>query len=344
MAINKKLIHFKSKENFEREVANENILNTSICFIQDSKEISTHGTIYKSVNWSILEEKKERDYSKEYFTVKTNSYVGVQFSEQVTGEIFFKKLNLHPNNTNTQELEWYNTEYNNSFLWPGEEVIIKNNYIESSRSQETKLYIYVSPEAPEFDIENFEIIIQGNIASLIYGDDFIGKTSWPDIETQRFILDYFFQGAMITDASNLVLPFMDFASYTHMFSGCNFLKKAPKILPLEEEHDRYGIGYAYMFYGCSSLEESPIICAQSFVNIYGACGKMFEGCSKLRKITMLATNFIYDQDPWSKTFYNWVNGVAPEGVFIKNKDVDLSILPRGNDGIPEGWVIEDYKE
>lgn len=55
MAINKKLIHFKSKENFEREVANENILDTSICFIQDSKEISTHGTIYKSVNWSILE-------------------------------------------------------------------------------------------------------------------------------------------------------------------------------------------------------------------------------------------------------------------------------------------------
>ena len=55
MAINKKLIHFKSKENFEKEVANENILDTSICFIQDSKEISTHGTIYKSVNWSILE-------------------------------------------------------------------------------------------------------------------------------------------------------------------------------------------------------------------------------------------------------------------------------------------------
>lgn len=56
MAINKKLIHFKSKENFDREVANENILDTSICFIQDSKEISTHGTIYKSVNWSVLTE------------------------------------------------------------------------------------------------------------------------------------------------------------------------------------------------------------------------------------------------------------------------------------------------
>ncbi len=56
MAINKKLIHFKNKEDFENEVANNNILDSSIVFIQDSKEISTHGTVYKSVNWSILEE------------------------------------------------------------------------------------------------------------------------------------------------------------------------------------------------------------------------------------------------------------------------------------------------
>ena len=54
MAINKKLIHFKNKENFDSEVANGNILDNSIVFIQDSKEISTHGTIYKTVNWSIL--------------------------------------------------------------------------------------------------------------------------------------------------------------------------------------------------------------------------------------------------------------------------------------------------
>ena len=55
MAINKKLIHFKNKENFDSEVANGNILDSSIVFIQDSKEISTHGTVYKTVNWSVLE-------------------------------------------------------------------------------------------------------------------------------------------------------------------------------------------------------------------------------------------------------------------------------------------------
>lgn len=56
MAINKRLIHFKNKENFDTEVANGNILDTSIVFIQDTKEISTHGTVYKTVNWSVLEE------------------------------------------------------------------------------------------------------------------------------------------------------------------------------------------------------------------------------------------------------------------------------------------------
>lgn len=55
MAINKKLIHFKNKENFDSEVANGNILDNSIVFIQDSKEISTHDTVYKTVNWSVFD-------------------------------------------------------------------------------------------------------------------------------------------------------------------------------------------------------------------------------------------------------------------------------------------------
>ena len=46
MAINKKLIHFKTKQKFNEELAKGNILNTSIIFIQDTKEIYTHGTYY----------------------------------------------------------------------------------------------------------------------------------------------------------------------------------------------------------------------------------------------------------------------------------------------------------
>ena len=54
MAINKKLIHFNEKSEFDKRLANNEILDTSIVFIKDSNEIWTHGNLYKSVNWSVL--------------------------------------------------------------------------------------------------------------------------------------------------------------------------------------------------------------------------------------------------------------------------------------------------
>lgn len=55
MAIKKKLIHFRKKESFLNEEGNGNILDSSIVFIQDSREIVTHGAVYKTVNWGMLE-------------------------------------------------------------------------------------------------------------------------------------------------------------------------------------------------------------------------------------------------------------------------------------------------
>lgn len=46
MAINKKLIHFKTKENFLKEKNAGNILDTSIVFIKDTREIWTHDSGY----------------------------------------------------------------------------------------------------------------------------------------------------------------------------------------------------------------------------------------------------------------------------------------------------------
>lgn len=46
MAINKKLIHFKNKEAFDRELQAGNIMDTSICWILDAKFIYTRGTYW----------------------------------------------------------------------------------------------------------------------------------------------------------------------------------------------------------------------------------------------------------------------------------------------------------
>lgn len=49
MAIQKKLIHFKSLSKFQEALRGDQILDTSIVFIQDAKLIWTHGTYYSSV-------------------------------------------------------------------------------------------------------------------------------------------------------------------------------------------------------------------------------------------------------------------------------------------------------
>lgn len=46
MAINKKLIHFKTFANFKRELDAGNILSTSIVFIKDTQQLYTHGEYY----------------------------------------------------------------------------------------------------------------------------------------------------------------------------------------------------------------------------------------------------------------------------------------------------------
>lgn len=55
MAINKKLIHFKNKEAFDRELQAGNIMDTSICWIPDAKFIYTRGTYWYCLSKSDAE-------------------------------------------------------------------------------------------------------------------------------------------------------------------------------------------------------------------------------------------------------------------------------------------------
>ena len=41
----------------------------------------------------------------------------------------------------------------------------------------------------------------------------------------------------------------------------------------------------------------------------------------------------------SSCLNNWVNGVASSGTFVKHKD--MTTLPSGANGIPNGWTIEN---
>jgi hypothetical protein len=61
---------------------------------------------------------------------------------------------------------------------------------------------------------------------------------------------------------------------------------------------------------------------------------MFNGCSKLNCIKMLATD-ISEYD----CLHYWVYGVASSGTFVKHES--MTSLSSGDSGIPNGWTVEN---
>ena len=141
---------------------------------------------------------------------------------------------------------------------------------------------------------------------------------------------------MFSYCTNLVtapaLPATTLATYCYryMFQGCSNLITATALPATTLAIDCY----EYMFEGCTSLVTAPELPATTLVDY---CYRyMFNGCSKLSNITMLATDISA-----SSCLFNWVSGVSSSGTFTKHKD--MTSLPSGVSGIPEGWTVEDYR-
>ena len=201
---------------------------------------------------------------------------------------------------------------------------------------------------------------EGNIMSLLYGDDFEGQTDLTGKNTTFGSLFYY--RLTLQSAKNLILPAITLTNncYYNMFSNCTSLTEAPE---LPATTLAYGC-YEGMFYNCYSLREAPELPAttlanrcyyQMFRGCYGLTTApelpattlanscyygMFRACSKLEHIEMLATDISAGD-----CLYDWVYGVASEGTFVKNPD--MASLPTATSsnsykGIPDGWTVTDY--
>ena len=204
---------------------------------------------------------------------------------------------------------------------------------------------------------NADINASGNIMSLLYGDNFKDKTSFPE-GSQFTFLNLFNSNTHLISAENLILPattlvtrcyqtmFRGCASlttapelpattlidhcYFKMFNKCNILTAAPSVLPATTLADWC---YSSMFNGCFSLTTAPELPATTLVdNCYS---NMFKNCHSLNNITMLATDISA-----SNCLYYWVSGVSTTGTFTKAPE--MTSLPTGSSGIPEGWTVVDY--
>lgn len=123
--------------------------------------------------------------------------------------------------------------------------------------------------------------INGNIMSLLYGDDFEDKINLSD--KQYAFYELFKDCLTIIDASKLVLPALILANYCYdgMFYNCSGLTKAPK-LPATTLGSYC---YNYMFYHCTSLVKAPELPATTLESY--CYNYMFRGCTSLTETPKL---------------------------------------------------------
>ena len=123
-----------------------------------------------------------------------------------------------------------------------------------------------------------------------------------------------------------------------MFKNCVNLKECPKLpsncILIDTQLNLGSKEYESMFEGCVNITESPILPLE-FVK-KDTYKNMFKGCSKLQKVTCLATDITY----YPTCTENWLEGVAEKGTFVKKSGTDWS-SKEGYSGIPSGWTVEE---
>ena len=179
---------------------------------------------------------------------------------------------------------------------------------------------------------------EGNVMSLIYGDNFVGNDSLPANTTHNFAGLFQNCTGCTGDASNLIIPPLSLTPlcYRNMFAGTN-ITKGPE-LPATT----LGVYcYCNMFINAKQLETSPDLLAPVLVTgCYSGMlhmqGTMTEVEKKLRYCRCLATNI--SASNCVLNFFNDTN-VAQGGVFVKAASNNR--WTRGSNGIPTRWTIEN---
>ena len=240
-----------------------------VVLLDDTKEM-----VFASKN-----NEDEIDYSKEYFTIEAlEDGLTVQLSENAS---YYRIDNG----------EWMS--------------LAADTETQSINSGQKISFKITNPKMP-FGIGVFTVNkafnVEGNVMSLLYGDDFVGQT---DLSGKYYALNGLLQGCpTLQNAENLILPATTLASgcYMDMFTECTSLTTAPE-LP------------------ATTLSES---CYEG----------MFYNCSELNYIKMLATDISA-----TGCLMMWVSGVASTGTFVKA--ASMTSLPSGISGIPNGWTVEN---
>ena len=270
------------------------------------------------IGWTV-QDYQEHDYSQDYLTFRALESGTFSFVPTSSNTISYS---LDSGTTWTQLASGASTPTvasGSTVLWKGNMAPISNGGIGSFRARRADSFDYTG----EFDVE-------GNIMSLLYGDNFSGQTS---LAGKDYAFNWLFGSQCIglKSAENLVLPATTLAQgcYELMFSDCSGLTVAPQLPAIILTENCY----AGMFQGCTSLTTAPVLVADVLES--SSYEDMFDGCTSLSYIKCLATDTTSDYCTLA-----WVSNVAASGTFIKR--TGMNDWGSGVNDIPVGWTVQDY--
>lgn len=166
--------------------------------------------------------------------------------------------------------------------------------------------------------------VEGNVHSLLYGDNFVGND---DLTNSTYQFCSLFKLSNVVSAENLILPATTLKNYCYraMFSKAYYLVKTPALPATTLSQGCY----YYMFEACP-FSEAPELNATTLVRECYYC--MFIDCVNLSYIKCMATTSL----GVTSGLTNWVKNVSPTGTFVKDGNTAWGT---GYNGIPNGWVV-----
>ena len=170
------------------------------------------------------------------------------------------------NTSQTVSLPAINT--GEKYYWKGVNFAISENgtYSEST----TLKNVHLSASA------NFKVY--GNMFSMLYGDDFIGKNYFPDDTVNYIYSGFFLNNTYLIDASNLYFPGQHTKGFTYTTTDT-----------VDPTPDEVINSFNDLFNGCTNLEYGPII---EMLTIIGnsSIKRLFKNCTNLKSFTMYCIN------------------------------------------------------
>lgn len=220
--------------------------------------------------------------------------------------------------------------------------------------------------------------VEGNVMSLLYGDNFIGQTDLTGKD--KVFARLFRECSKLLNAIHLSLPATTLANecywsmfsyctsivntpalpattlvndcYASMFHGCTSLTTAPELPAITLADGCYG----GMFYDCTSLTTAPELPATTLT--FGCYQQMFWGCTSLTTAPELPTTTLtgacYNSMFYGCTSLNYVKCLATDisasgctNTWLSNvsatgtfvKATSMNDWTTGTSGIPTGWTV-----